>query len=103
MAGCCGYCGFCCTALSTVNPTPGICQTPSCDGGSFSLTCFLTKVCKYGSQLASTVSQVSGATQTSTATPINATAGMVGAKQSISTTTLLVLAAIVILLVIFWQ
>lgn len=91
---CC--CGLCCTAMSTVNPVPGSCQTPTNKCGSFSLSNLLSTVQNVGLPLASSLTS----SEMSTA-PISTVAGTVGAKTSISSGTLAIIAIVVIALVLF--
>jgi hypothetical protein len=97
MLGCC--CGFCGTAMSTVNTTPGICQNPcgcSTDGGAFSLSNALNGISRLGTSVASTVRTVQNSVAPANS---NVQAQNIGNPSTVSTTTLLIVAAVVIALI----
>jgi hypothetical protein len=100
---CCGYCG---TSLSTVNPTPGICQGVSCqsnDGGAFNLSQALDQVNSYGTMLSSSVSALknSVAGAATPTTPVSTQAGTIGTSVNPGSSALIIVAVIVVALVFF--
>lgn len=100
---CC--CGFCQTSLSTVNPTPGICQTACCmsgDGGAFDLGQELDKVNSFGTMLSGSVSSLrnSVAGAASPTTPVSTQAGTIGTTKT-GSTALIIVAIVVVALVFF--